>query len=150
MCPHRAHEFVKPNSQGTLNSKVFTCPNHAWSFKAATGELVKARFSEEFASFCKSDYTLKKVTIKEMAGLLFVNMAISVNLEESFGPDLKNVLREKIPAIDSPAMQQIALTKTVINANWKMLVDNFLECYHCDIAHKDFVDMVDLSRIPPI
>ena len=32
-----------------------------------------------------------------------------------------------------------------VAANWKALVDNFLECYHCDTAHKDFVDMVDMT-----
>ncbi|MDX1575345.1 MAG: SRPBCC family protein, partial [Kiloniellales bacterium] len=29
-------------------------------------------------------------------------------------------------------------------ANWKVVIDNFLECYHCDPAHRDFVDLVDM------
>ena len=32
-----------------------------------------------------------------------------------------------------------------INSNWKNVVDNFLECYHCHIAHKDFVSLVDMD-----
>ena len=31
-----------------------------------------------------------------------------------------------------------------VDANWKILLDNFLECYHCHTAHKDFVDLVDM------
>jgi choline monooxygenase len=32
-----------------------------------------------------------------------------------------------------------------IRSNWKTVIDNFLECYHCHIAHKEFVDLVDMS-----
>ena len=32
-----------------------------------------------------------------------------------------------------------------VAANWKVLIDNFLECYHCQTAHKDFVDLVDMK-----
>jgi len=64
---------------------------------------------------------------------------------EIFSPQLMGRISEKIPGIDSPDMKRLAVKETVIQANWKILVDNFLECYHCDIAHKAFVDMVEMD-----
>src|SRR5262249_44767304 len=32
-----------------------------------------------------------------------------------------------------------------VRTNWKNVIDNFLECYHCHIAHKEFVDLVDMD-----
>ena len=32
-----------------------------------------------------------------------------------------------------------------LRANWKAVVDNFLECYHCPVAHRDFVSLVEMD-----
>jgi choline monooxygenase len=116
---------------------------------------VKARFSEDVVDFCSSDFSLTRVPVHVMVGLVMVNLNSGGATTEGcvelqtpmtlFGSDLAATLQEKIPGIDSPDMQQLAVTEKVIDANWKILVDNFLECYHCDIAHKAFVDMVDLD-----
>jgi len=162
VCPHRAHELVPPACKGKLGSKVFVCPNHGWSFRASTGELVKARYTDKVAEFCAADFNLHKVKITEIRGLLFVDLSEKsanddtmnnaatdssdfADWEKHFGSDLKPAIEANIPGIDSANMQLLATKETVINANWKVLVDNFLECYHCDVAHKSFVDMVDLT-----
>ena len=151
VCPHRGHELVPPNTRSTLKSKALMCPNHGWSFHAGTGKLVKARFSEDVVNFCGSDFHLTKVPVHEMVGLIFVNLdrqqhnkdedkdknkdAIKASTTLApppsvFGEDLAATLLEKIPGISSPHMKQLAVTEKVVNANWKILVDNFLECYH--------------------
>lgn len=151
VCPHRAHELVAPKSEGKLVSKAFVCPNHGWSFKVSSGDLVKARFSENVVDFCKGDFNLKKVHVQEQAGLVFVNLGSddaseTGDLTDVYDENFFDTLSKKIPGIADSNMRQLAEKETVINANWKVLVDNFLECYHCDIAHKAFVDMVDLNR----
>lgn len=150
VCPHRGHELVQPKTRSTMRSKALMCPNHGWSFNAGSGKLVKARFSEDVANFCGNDFSLKKIPVHVMVGLVFVNLdADNQQLQcpsTLFGLDLPETLLQKIPGIDSPDMTQLAVTEKVINANWKILVDNFLECYHCDIAHKAFVDMVNLDE----
>lgn len=153
VCPHRGHELVAPKTRSTLRSKALMCPNHGWSFHSGNGKLVKARFSDDVVNFCNSDFNLNKVPVHVMCGLIFVNLDNSSSesgeqLQDPsavFGSDLPALLRERIPGIDSSEMTQLASTEKVINANWKILVDNFLECYHCDIAHKAFVDMVDMD-----
>jgi phenylpropionate dioxygenase-like ring-hydroxylating dioxygenase large terminal subunit len=151
VCLHRGHELIAPKTRSTLRSKALRCPNHGWSFHAHTGKLVKARFSEDVVNFCGNDFYLTKVHVKQMVGLIFINLDTDSSddnfkdLSSLFGSDLSEVLLEKIPGIDSPNMKQLAVTEKVIDANWKILSDNFLECYHCDIAHEAFVDMVDLD-----
>ena len=149
VCPHRAHELVPPQTRKQLKSKVLTCPNHGWSFRASNGSLIKARFCEDVHGFCSSDYSLNAVAVKEVLGLIFVNLWSNdsdvKSFDSTFGPELSTVLKAKIPGIDGADMKQLAVKENVVNANWKVLVDNFLECYHCDIAHKAFVDMVDLN-----
>jgi phenylpropionate dioxygenase-like ring-hydroxylating dioxygenase large terminal subunit len=149
VCPHRAHELVQPGEKRQMKSKVLTCPNHGWSFKATDGKLVKARFSENVPDFCSKDFSLFAVPVKEVRGLVFINLDTSDNIadfEDTFGSGFDQLLSEKIPGLDSADMKQLAVKEKVVNANWKVLVDNFLECYHCDIAHKAFVDMVDLNN----
>ena len=150
VCPHRAHELVPRGTRKQLKSKVLTCPNHGWSFKATDGELIKARFSENVTDFCAKINCLKKVAIKEVKGLIFVNLNDDAekmsSLDSVLGHNFGDLLSDKVPFIDSKDMHQLAVEEATINANWKVLVDNFLECYHCDIAHKAFVDMVDLNH----
>lgn len=111
VCPHRAHELVAPNSKGKLKSKVMTCPNHGWSFKASNGELVKARFSENAVHFCANDHNLNTVRIKEVAGLLFVNLDAEgdSSVKDVFGEDVEEVLLARVPGLDSKNMRQLAV-----------------------------------------
>lgn len=149
VCPHRGHELVAPKTRSTMRSKALMCPNHGWSFHSGSGKLVKARYSEEVINFCGNDFHLKKVHVHVMVGLVMVNLDDNEEVAHPpalFGEDLPAALLEKIPGISSPLMKQLAVTEKVIDANWKILVDNFLECYHCDIAHKAFVDMVNLDE----
>ncbi|MEO0360563.1 MAG: SRPBCC family protein, partial [Pseudomonadota bacterium] len=55
---------------------------------------------------------------------------------------LEEEIRSYLPSVDELAFAQ--RDEYDVASNWKTLVDNFLECYHCQNAHRDFVDLVDM------
>ncbi|MEM8840159.1 MAG: RHO alpha subunit C-terminal catalytic domain-containing protein, partial [Pseudomonadota bacterium] len=84
-----------------------------------------------------------QVQVDEFAGFVFVNLDPAARpLCEIFG-DLETEIRHWAPDIDRLTFGH-RLTYD-IRSNWKNVVDNFLECYHCPTAHKDFCDLVDMD-----
>ncbi|MEL7259178.1 MAG: aromatic ring-hydroxylating dioxygenase subunit alpha [Pseudomonadota bacterium] len=138
VCPHRGHELVS----GTGRKNVITCPYHAWAFDF-DGTLKSARNTETVKGFDKSQFSLKEVRVEVFCGLVLVNLdADAMPFAEQMG-DLESEIRHYVPSVDD---LQFAQRDTYeVEANWKVLVDNFLECYHCHPAHKDFVDLVDMG-----
>lgn len=138
VCQHRAHELA----QGRGNAKVLVCPYHAWTY-GSDGTLRSARGSENLPHFDREAFCLKKVQVETMAGFVFVNLDPSApSLKEQSG-DLEAEIRSYCPEIDN-----LVLARTMtydIKGNWKNSVDNFLECYHCHVAHADFCDLIDMK-----
>ncbi|MEM7073700.1 MAG: aromatic ring-hydroxylating dioxygenase subunit alpha [Pseudomonadota bacterium] len=138
VCPHRGHELVS----GTGRKNVITCPYHAWAFDF-DGVLRSARNTENVSGFRKEEFSLKPVRVEVFCGLVLVNLdPDAAPFAEQMG-DLEQEIRRYVPSVDD---LQFAQRDTYdVAANWKVLVDNFLECYHCAPAHKDFVDLVDMN-----
>lgn len=138
VCPHRGHELVS----GTGRKNVITCPYHAWAFDF-DGTLKSARNTETVKGFDRSQFSLKEVTVEVFCGLVLVNLDPEATpFAEQMG-DLEKEIRTYVPSVDD---LQFAQRDTYeVEANWKVLIDNFLECYHCAPAHKDFVDLVDMN-----
>jgi choline monooxygenase len=138
VCAHRGHELL----EGTGRKNVITCPYHAWAFDF-DGRLVNARNSENVKGFKKCDFSLKPVRVEVFCGLVLVNLdADAVPFAETM-EGLEDEIRQYLPRVDDLAFAQRDTYD--VAANWKVLVDNFLECYHCAPAHKDFVDLVDMN-----
>ncbi len=138
VCAHRGHELL----EGTGRKNVITCPYHAWAFDF-DGRLVNARNSENVAGFNKCDFSLKPVRVEVFCGLVLVNLdPDAVPFAEQMA-GLEEEIRSYLPRADDLAFAQRDTYH--VEANWKVLVDNFLECYHCAPAHKDFVDLVDMN-----
>lgn len=138
VCQHRGHELVS----GTGNTKVLVCPYHAWSY-ALNGELKRARNSERVANFNKCDFALKPVRVEVFCGMVFINLDNDANSLASLVPELEREIREFCPTVDD--LQYVARDEYRVECNWKVMIDNFLECYHCAPAHRDFVDLVDMK-----
>lgn len=138
VCPHRGHELVS----GTGRKNVITCPYHAWAFDF-DGTLKSARNTESVKGFDRSQFSLKEVRVEVFCGLVLVNLdPEAAPFAEQMG-GLEAEIRQYVPSVDD---LQFAQRDTYeVEANWKVLIDNFLECYHCAPAHKDFVDLVDMN-----
>ena len=141
VCKHRAHELLS----GSGNTRSIVCPYHAWVY-ALDGRLQNARKTEELPGFDKSGVCLTEFRVEEMAGLVFVNLdPDAASLKERAG-DLHQDLQDRLPNL---AEFKVVETFTFgdsdgIKANWKVVADNFLECYHCTPAHPAFADMIDM------
>jgi choline monooxygenase len=139
VCSHRAHELLK----GSGTAKVIVCPYHAWSYHS-DGRLRTARGSEKMAEFDTGEFCLKPVRVEELCGFVFVNLdPQAASLKEQSGA-LDSEIRRYCPDIDRLTFAR-RLTYE-LKANWKNVVDNFLECYHCSPAHPAFVDLVDIKN----
>lgn len=138
VCSHRAHELLR----GTGRAKVITCPYHAWSYYP-TGALRTARGAEKVAGFDKGEFCLKEVRLEAFGPLLFVNLDPGAQpLLDQWGELLAEV-RRHIPDFDRLTLA--SRMQWEIEANWKVVVDNFLECYHCEPAHPAFATLVDMD-----
>ena len=138
VCKHRGHELLS----GSGKTRLITCPYHAWTYQT-DGQLRAARGSEKVIGFDRQACALSAVQIEEFCSLIFVNL----DLQTAPLAGQTGSLAEQITGY-APDLAQLTfahrLTYT-IEANWKSVVDNFLECYHCDVAHKDFVTLVDMD-----
>ena len=130
VCQHRGHQLVAADAT-TLSS--LTCPYHAWTY-GLSGELLNAR-GEDVGPLC-----IPSVRVDTLAGFLFVN------LDPNAPP-----LSETVPGIEAellsfaPDAHQGVLSSRrtqLINANWKVAVENYNECYHCPNVHKSFTTAV--------
>ncbi|KIC09113.1 dioxygenase [Leisingera sp. ANG-M1] len=138
VCKHRAHELLS----GEGSTTRIMCPYHAWVYKL-DGQLVRAPETEHLANFSTGDICLDQVQVEEFAGFIYVNLDPSAPPLRKQSGDLETEIRHWAPDIDRLTFGH-RLTYD-IKSNWKNVVDNFLECYHCPTAHKDFCDLVDMD-----
>jgi choline monooxygenase len=138
VCPHRGHELV----EGAGKKNVITCPYHAWAFDF-DGKLVNARNSDNVAGFEKSQFSLREVRVEIFCGLIMINLDPNAQPFAEQFDGLEAEIRQYLPRVDELAFAQRDTYD--VASNWKVLVDNFLECYHCATAHYDFVDLVDMD-----
>jgi choline monooxygenase len=138
VCKHRAHELVK----GQGRTKAIVCPYHAWSYHL-DGRLRTARGSEKTADFDASEFCLSQVQVEVFCNFVFVNLDPEAPSLASQAPGLEAELRSYCPELEKLTFAH-RLTYEV-EANWKNVVDNYLECYHCTPAHPAFVDLVDIK-----
>ena len=138
VCKHRAHELLQ--DEGTTRSIV--CPYHAWTYDL-DGGLIAARHTSHLPDFELGEICLDEVQVEEFGGFVYVNLDVTApSLAEQAG-DLGREIAHWAPDIEQLTFAH-RLSYT-IESNWKNVIDNFLECYHCHVAHKDFVSLVDMD-----
>ena len=138
VCKHRAHQVLA----GEGSTKSLRCPYHGWTY-GLDGSLIAARHAGHLVDFDPSDICLDAVQAEEFGGFVFVNLdpAAAPLLQQAGG------LASEI-ATKAPDIADLTLARRLsydVASNWKNVVENYLECYHCHIAHKDFVSLVDMT-----
>ena len=139
VCSHRAHELLS----GCGHTKMITCPYHAWTYHT-DGRLRSAVGQKRVEGFQADEFALKPVKLEEYAGFVFVNLDLEAASLASEAGSLAEDIKGYAP--DVPSLKFAHRLTYEIKANWKNVVDNFLECYHCSIAHPAFVDLVDIKN----
>jgi choline monooxygenase len=138
VCRHRAHELLK----GTGETRVITCPYHAWSYKL-DGSLSVAPGAQTLECFKKEEFGLRPIQVEEFCSLVFVNLDPSAPPLAQASGNLASEIQRYAPDLNSLTFAH--RLEYTIQANWKAVVDNFLECRHCPIAHKDFCSLVEMD-----
>jgi choline monooxygenase len=140
VCRHRGSQLVP---DGCGNRKTLQCLYHAWTYNL-DGSLRAAPGSKDEPGFKKEELGLLPVQIDSWGPFIFVNL-------DPQAPPLQKVLGELPQLVEATGLPLNAIKRRVsrtyeIAANWKVVVDNYLECYHCPIAHPSFTDLIDLDN----
>lgn len=142
ICRHRAHELL--NGSGKLQNLI-VCPYHGWSY-SNQGLLARAPMSEHRSGFNGDDFCLREIRLEVFCGFVFVNLDDHASPLQTLAGDLEQDIRSHLPYLD-----ELQLTHnneqgdSNIRSGWKVVVDNYVECYHCRGAHPDFASIIDMD-----
>ena len=130
VCRHRGHEILP--CEGTAKARAITCPYHSWSYRL-DGELFSAAGYAGFPSFDKSEFPLRALKVEEWHGLVFVDPSGSA------GPLSAHLagLEERVGPYRLETLEVRGRHDYVIKANWKIITENYQECYHCSSIHPE-------------
>jgi Rieske 2Fe-2S family protein len=128
VCRHRGAEVC---TQPKGNARAFVCPYHAWTY-SNNGNLRAARLMPK--DFKREDHGLKKLHVKVVEGLVFISFA---ETPLDFDP-IENLLRATCGQYGWSGAKVAHRQSYPLNANWKLSVENYVECYHCGPAHPEY------------
>lgn len=142
VCRHRGHQLLQ--GQGNIGGLI-RCPYHSWTYDLA-GKLRQAPRCEQVLGFDKSEIALSGIGVHVAAGFVFVNLYPNApSFEESFG----NLDQRLLAMVPGAATLKFACRQDfTIKANWKIVVENFLENYHSFYsgpAHRQLSDIINQS-----
>lgn len=131
-CRHRG-SLICLEEKG--NTPKLICPYHQWVYDK-DGSLLKARLMPD--DFDKNDFGLHPVHVKVLEGLIFISLAKEP-------PSFDKVKRDYDPFLKTFQINdaKVAYTKRyTLRTNWKLVAENFRECYHCGPAHPEYCSAV--------
>lgn len=139
VCPHRGHRLL---SEVKGKKPIIFCPYHAWAFKP-DGQLKYAPNSQNVRNFDPKLASLTPVNVTEYAGFVFINLSKTPKSIETEYAGLEKKVYQECPVVDDLKLAARFIHNTA--ANWKVIVDNFIECYHCPVNHKSFAKSVNIN-----
>jgi len=144
VCAHRGHILL----QGSGQRAFVTCPYHAWAY-ALDGALKAVPGTDDMPAFDPSEYGLTQVRAEQIAGFWFVNLNDdAVSLSQTH-PRQEEEIRRDVVQLDDLVLREDSeglATPGDVKCNWKLLVENFEECYHCKPAHKSLCTLFDVQH----
>jgi len=143
VCRHRGTQLVQAR-RGTLNGMI-TCPYHAWSYKL-DGALRHAPRCEELAEFDKSEYGMVPVRAECFAGFYFINFDPGAGVLADDLSGAEDAMRPYFPDLDD--LRFVEEVDMIVDANWKVIIDNAIEGYHFKLSgphHKDLAALIDFD-----
>jgi Rieske 2Fe-2S family protein len=143
VCRHRGTR-LKEDACG--HGSAIQCPYHAWTY-GLDGRLIGAPHMDEVAGFDKADYSLHRVNLGLWEGFIFVNLQKNptrlhaeatarqvpgnyIPLEKWFAP-----LNRKFSHWNMSILRPAKRIEYDVHANWKLMFENYSECYHCPGVH---------------
>lgn len=137
VCRHRGARVCE---EASGNRKTFVCPYHGWVYNT-DGSLRAAREMEVKEGFDSSQYGLKAARVEVFMGMIFINC--DAQAADFRGP-LENLARP-LGAYDLEHAKIAHQQSYRVDANWKLVLENYLECYHCATSHRAYARMHTLK-----
>jgi len=131
-CRHRGSAILM-NDAG--HAAKLICPYHQWVYDK-DGSLLNARMMPE--DFCKENYSLHPAHVQVAEGLIFICLAETK-------PDFSTIQKSLSPYLKPYRINNARLAcrkNYTLRANWKLVAENFRECYHCGGAHPEYCNAV--------
>ena len=133
-CRHRGHELLPDG--GTSVKRAVVCPYHAWSYDLS-GALIAAPGFREVASFDPAAHGLVRLPAEVWHGWVFVNaLGTAAPLAAHVG-GLEGLVAPYAPE----RLVLGAIHEYVVAANWKVITENYHECYHCPLIHPELCEV---------
>jgi Rieske 2Fe-2S family protein len=137
-CRHRGHELLAVGESS--DRKAIVCPYHSWSY-ALDGSLLAAPGFRDVEGFENGEHGLVELAVKTWHGWVFCHAA------SPLGPDVPDfdehlgVVEDKLGPYAPERLVLGARHTYEIAANWKVVCENYHECYHCPEIHPELCDV---------
>ena len=151
VCRHRGSRLCRTAAQtsqmqvslpGGIAGGRIVCPYHQWSYDF-NGALVAAPHLPAASGFRKQDFHLHPVGVDTWGGFVFLNLT----------PDAGKPLMSQLGGIPSRLsrypLADLRIGATLdyeVAANWKIICENYNECYHCGGVHPELCALVPSFR----
>ena len=144
ICRHRAYPVVE--KEGSGNAQILACRYHGWSY-GLNGKLAKATKYQEVDNFDKGQNGLLPIHVKiDVNGFIWINLDAKEVPEVSWEEHFRDVDRqERYKAYNFDDYDFDHSYELDGHYNWKILADNFNECYHCPTTHADIPNFLNLD-----
>jgi phenylpropionate dioxygenase-like ring-hydroxylating dioxygenase large terminal subunit len=139
VCRHRGSILL----EGEGTRATIQCPYHAWTYDL-DGSLRRAPRAEREDEFDPSGLGLVPLAVDTWGPLVFVNPdSDAAPLADTLG-ELPELVASA--GIDLGTLEHRLHVEYALEANWKIAAENFLECYHCQVAHPSLAKLLDVSE----
>jgi len=129
LCRHRGSRIC--NTETGHRSRL-VCPYHGWTY-SSEGNLIKANWMGD--DFDPSKYSLHQANLREVGGLIYVCLSSNPpDFQEAY-----DLIEPEIRAHRFDSAKIAHMENYDIKANWKLVYENNRECYHCTVAHPEYI-----------
>jgi Rieske 2Fe-2S family protein len=150
VCRHRGAQLCAVSDDphgaglkgGVLGGRLIRCPYHAWTYDL-DGRLVNAPFMDQQTGFDAEDIALHPVGVACWGGFVFFN------LQPDEAPDFPAQMagvRQRLVRYGLADLHTGAVLEYTVRANWKVICENYNECYHCGPVHPELCAVVPAFR----
>ena len=131
-CRHRGAKICLEQSG---RAPRLMCPYHQWTY-GLDGKLLAARSMAE--DFDKADHGLNPVALENVGGLIFICLSDNPPPIERVKADIA----DQIAVYDLEKLKVAVQDDYIEDANWKLVMENNRECYHCDVGHPELISVL--------
>ncbi|MGW7054171.1 aromatic ring-hydroxylating oxygenase subunit alpha [Streptomyces sp. NPDC054887] len=142
VCRHRGAKLCTEET-GEVK-RAFQCPYHAWTYDLE-GKLVAAPNLTKMPDVGRTEYGLSAVHVREWLGYVWVCTAEDApSFDETVIADVVDRLGD-VGALERYDVDSLEVGRRIVydvKANWKLIIENFMECYHCATIHPELTEVL--------